>query len=231
VNFLSTLEATVAALKCLEPETVGLDELVQSFVEMIQNQLSLPQADFGARRHHHRTTCSIKNVPKAILQNLERVVVVYGETEPGFVKLGQNHPKPVYWVAERLVSGERFEQSIRPDSMLSESFLNHLELPNSVFEKAISLPEFLAQWNAFLRPDDVVAFYYPNVAKLLSGLGGHRRRTMHLKSVQIDQSPKGELLEQLLLRLNVGSDIPLCLGRPGRRLASSIAYAHFLSKR
>jgi len=244
VDFLSTLEATVAALKCLEPETLGLDELVNSFVEMIQSQLSLPQADFGSRRRHHRQSCSIKNIPKAIRQSLERVVVVYGETAPGFVKTGfvktgvdkagvdkisQEHPKPVYWVAERLVSSERFEQPICSDSVLSESFLKHLMLPANVFEKAMSFEEFRKEWEAFLQPNDIVAFYYPNVSKLLSGIGDQTHGTMHLKSVQIGESPKGESLEQLLMRLNVTGKQAVCSGRAGRRLANSIAFAHFLN--
>jgi len=223
----------------LEPETLGLDDLVNTFVEMIRSQLSLPQADFGSRQHHHRKICSIKNIPKAIRQSLERVVVVYGETAPGFVKTGfekagfdatgQEHPRPIYWVAERLVSSERFEQPIHSDSALSESFLKHMELPASVFKQAMSYEEFRKKWKAFLQPNDIVAFYYPNVSKLLSGIGDHTHGTMHLKSVQIGESPKGESLEHLLMRLKVTGEPVVCSGRAGRRLANSIAFARFLN--
>ena len=224
---LSTLEATVAALKCLEPETAGLDKLLESFVGMIQSQLTLPQADFGARRHYRRKLDVIKNIPKAIRDDLENIVIVYGETSPGYLQEGRP-PEPVYWVAQRLVSSERFEQAIRPASPLSQAFLNHVELPSKVFDQAISIEKFLGGWETFLRPTDTIAFYYPNVAKLLARIGGPRRRTVHLKSVQFEQHHKSASLNEVLTSLGVTLFPTICSGRAGKRLASSIAFTHYL---
>lgn len=50
VSFLSTLEATVAALRCLEPETEGFEQLVAAFDFMVANQLSHPKSEDTCRR-------------------------------------------------------------------------------------------------------------------------------------------------------------------------------------
>ena len=45
----STLEATVAALRCLEPETLGLEQLIAAFDFMIATQLSHPKSEDSCR--------------------------------------------------------------------------------------------------------------------------------------------------------------------------------------
>ena len=76
---LSTVEATVAALRALEPETSGFDQLLAAFDGMIDRQLAHPKAANGWRRHAMRRRC-VRNIPAALLGGLAHVVVVYGES-------------------------------------------------------------------------------------------------------------------------------------------------------
>ena len=48
--FLSTVEATVAALRVLEPGTGGLDQLLQAFDHMVERQLAHPKSEDARRR-------------------------------------------------------------------------------------------------------------------------------------------------------------------------------------
>jgi len=237
VQYLSTLEATVAALRCLEPETSGFDRLIAAFEGMIESQLTLPMSGYGWRRNHRRGLAPLK-IAKALKDDLENVVVVYGETAPGFkgdrssardakIKTVPSNT-PVYWAAERMVSGERFECAVEPPWPLSSSFLEHLKVPATLFEHASSLEEFRQSWEAFLRPRDVLAFYYSNIPKLLNAIGGRSRASLHLKSIHLDGSRESRTLEKMLDDSNVDIGPILGSGRAGHRLACTAAFANHL---
>jgi len=232
---LSTIEATVAALQSLEPETTGLNTLLAAFDFMIDNQLASPMSDYGARRIHRKSPLS-SGVPKIIRDHLEKVVVVYGETMPGIQKdlaspdsdsVTQDSQWPCYWTAERLVTGEKFESAIRPDGKLTSTFLGHLELPESVFSEAPPLKEVSQSWQLFLRPGDHLAFYYSNIPKLLSKLKSDNVPLIHLKSIRM-MSSKNKTLENVLADLNLKPVSNRSAGRAGKRLASTHALVQYL---
>ena len=236
-QFLSTLEATVAALKILEPDTVGFNELLSAFHGMIDNQIRLPQSNFGARRNHRHRENRL-NIPGALVNDLENIVVVYGETSPGS-KMSRDLRRrgigtessiehgPVYWVAQRLVTGERFESAIKPSTELSTTFLSHLDLPPEVFETAPSMDTFRESWEAFLRPKDRIAFYFSNISKLLSVIAGSYRSRFHLKSVRLNER-NFKTLDDLLDQLSINSPTTEFSGRAGKRLSSTIALSEYL---
>ena len=232
---LSTIEATVAALQSLEPETIGLNSLLAAFDFMIDNQLASPMSDYGARRVHRKSPLS-SGVPKIIRDHLDKVVVVYGETMPGIQRdlaisnsdtARQDSQWPCYWTAERLVTGEKFESAIRPEGKLSSAFLGHLELPETVFAEAPPLQEVSQSWQLFLRPDDHLAFYYSNIPKLLSKLMSDDVPLIHLKSVRM-MSSKNKTLEHVLSDLNLEPASHRFAGRAGKRLASTHALVQYL---
>ena len=72
VSFLSTLEATVAALRCLEPETQGFEELVAAFEYMVENQLAHPKSEETLRRKIRiRPTL---NLPEVLKNNIDKLL-------------------------------------------------------------------------------------------------------------------------------------------------------------
>lgn len=232
VLFLSTLEATVAALQFLEPQTEGLESLLAAFEFMVANQMSHPKSADSVRRK--RRPRAPLNIPKVLREDLSNVVVLYGETGPSLedtVKEGADFSRtPVVWVAERLGSGERFERTITLCRQPAATFFKHIEIAEDAFANAISMAAFRQDWESFLRPTDNLAYYFSNCSNLLNVVGGPPRRKIYLKSIQLHRGRKNGTIEELLTALNVNMDSVPGPGRANRRLASTIALARYLNQ-
>jgi len=225
---LSTLEATVAALRLLEPGTVGLDRLLEAFTQMIDDQIGHPQSNWRQNRRRRR---GVTNVPRCLLGDLSNIVVAYGEQERG----GPGEQKdaslrlPVYWVAERLGSGEVFQCAIESESVQDEEFLNRLRLQREDFRDAVSIEIFRRRWKSFLGPSDRVVVYHQSTARLLRNIDAALVPSMILKSVKVDpQCGRGTLddvVRSLGIEADIGSD-----SRALGRLANAIALVRYLQE-
>lgn len=232
VLFLSTLEATVAALRFLEPDTIGFEKLLAAFEFMVANQMAHPKSADSVRRK--RRPRAPLNIPKILRDDLANVVVVYGETGPGLddgANEGADRTRtPVLWVAERLGSGERFERTIAPYRKPSPSFFKHLEIAEDTFSNAISMEAFRLEWELFLKPSDTLTYYFANCSNLLDVIGSSSHRKIYLKSIQLHRGQKNGTIEELLTALNVDFDNSTGSGRAHRRLASTIALTRYLNQ-
>ena len=135
---------------------------------------------------------------------------------------------PVVWVAERLGTSERFDRKIQPSTVLPKSFYAHLELSEIDFADAVSIDTFRREWEAFLRPTDTLAYYYPNSPLLLNYIGGTRRPRIYLKSIQLHGELNLGTLEEKLSTLKVGLSTARYGGRAGRRLSNTKAFLSYL---
>ena len=225
---LSTLEATVAALRVLEPETRGLDQLMDAFDSMIDRQLAHPKEVLGWRRNMRRSRTPL-NIPRALTGDLDHIVVAYGESAAG--KRGHKRVQrpPVYWLAERLGTGERFTSAIKPEFPLHDSFLSHLELTEEDFAAAPSHHEFRASWAAFLRPGDTLAAYAQSTLRLLKHVGGASAACLVLKSVSFNPDGQHGTLDELLASQGLASAPARHPGRAGKRLANAVVLARHLN--
>ena len=224
---LSTLEATVAALRDLEPETEGFDKLVGAFDTMIDAQI-LSQQQSGRERFRTRPWSPPANIPSVILGDLENVVVVYGEAAHGANDARSKHRKPIYWVAQRLGTGESFECAIRPDTTLCEEFLQHLQLTPSVFDNSADTDEFVRLWKEFLRPTDTVVAFNDSTLRLLRISNAEDVPSIALKAVdlKLNSSRLGDIVQELqLVPVEVRQQ-----GRAGVRLGNAIAFCRYLQK-
>jgi DTW domain-containing protein YfiP len=226
---LSTLEATVAALRVLEPDTAGLDQLLEVFQDMVERQLTHSQSKDGWRRiqGRHRTS---RNIPGALLGDLDQVVVAYGESAAGERGCQPVPRYPIYWVAQRLGTGERFACAIQPELPLQESFLGHLELTRGDFSRALSPAEFRASWAAFQRPRDTLAVYSPSTARLLTRINAHSTPCLVLKSVDFNPLRRYGTLDELLTAEGLVSGPAQHPGRAGKRLANALALVQHLNR-
>ena len=220
--FLSTVEATVAALRVLEPETIGLDQLLGAFCTMVDRQLAHPKSQNGWRRNAARDRGG-RNIPSALLGDLDHVVVAYAES------VGNGHEGkaaaqvPVYWTAQRLGTGERFACAIRPQVPLPSSILGHLELTEKHFADALSLEEVRAAWERFQQPGDILAVYNTSTARLLAQLTTRPATCLVLKSVDFNPQRRYRTLAELVAAEGLAVALPQCPGRAGKRLASAVA--------
>ena len=179
---LSTLEATVAALQVLEPDTVGLDQLLSAFHGMVENQLGHP-AGQTVPRHKENRQSRPRNLPHTLLQNADRLVVAYGEATPGRPGQRTAAGSPVNWVAQRLGTAERFSCHLRQQQPLSDAALEHMRLSAADFDAAISQEEFCHRWNHFLRRGDVVVVYHRRTFQLLRHVEALQPQCLVLKSI------------------------------------------------
>jgi DTW domain-containing protein YfiP len=217
---LSTVEAIVAALRVLEPETVGLEQLLAAFETMVEAQLKHPGSANGSRFLQRRTR-TVSRVPQALMGSLKRVIVAYGEATAGECGRKRISEPPVTWVARRLGDDATFSHTLIPPRPLDDGFLKHLELTQADFTNALSLDEARQRWQLFQRPQDVVTVFQPGTARLFSLLAGAAAPCLVLKSVDWE-ALAGRLPKDFLCAAPEGLATPN-LGRTGKRLAETIA--------
>ncbi|WP_425613435.1 tRNA-uridine aminocarboxypropyltransferase [Anatilimnocola sp. NA78] len=222
---LSTIEATVAALQILEPETLGFDRLLQAFETMIDAQVAHPGSANGSRfRVRRRRT--YKNIPFALLGSLENIVVAYGEAAPGERGRKRVAGPPISWVAQRLGDGANFACTLPPPEPLSDEFLGHLELTRADFATALPLAEARRQWAEFARPSDLVVMIQPGTAQLFSYLADDHARRLVLKAVDLAFPEPAVFPEAVAAR---SFDFSRTLGRSTKRLESAIQLVRHLN--
>ncbi len=226
-ELLSTVEATVAALRMLEPETSGLDQMLEAFYRMVERQLAYPKTPDGWRRNAARIRHA-RNIPYALLGDLNRIVALYGESLAVDTGDKTTVHVPVYWTAERLGTGERFACLISPPAPPQEAMLRHWKLSAEDFSDAVTLDEARTRWQAFQRADDVVAVYNNGTARLLEQITHRPPRCIVLKSIDFNPLRRYATLDELMAAegLTVAPDqLP---GRAGRRLANAVALIEHL---
>ena len=224
---LSTVEATIDALRMLEPDTAGLDRLLDAFLGMVDRQFEHPKAEYGWRSNSRRGQ-TFRNIPRALLGDLDHVVVAYGESTSRDAANPRALRPPVYWVAERLGTGERFCMAIEPQFRLEPAFLDHLELTENDFAEASSLEQAREAWRSFVRPDDSVAVFNQSVARLLVQLSDRGESCLVLKSVDFDSQRRYGTLEELLMAEGLSIAPARHHGRAGKRLAVVAAFVRHL---
>jgi DTW domain-containing protein YfiP len=179
---LSTLEATVAALQALEPNTVGLDQLLSAFNQMVESQLE-HSASRSVWRQRKKRPARHRYLPNALLQDPHKLIVAYGEATPSRTGQGKATPEPVNWVAHRLSTAERFSCRLRPQQPLSADVLSHMRLSAADSDSALSHDDFRHQWNCFLQGNDVLVVYHQRTYQLLRHIEASQPRCLVLKSV------------------------------------------------
>jgi len=182
VQSLSTLEATVAALRALEPDTGGLDQLLAAFHQMVEKQLEHPASHAAWRKKQNRHSRP-RFIPLSLLQDSNRLVIAYGEATPG--QLGQNVEVslPVNWVARRLGTSEQFSCCLRQPHPLATNALEHMRLSNEDFSDAVSPQDFRDSWSHFLRRNDVLIVYHQRTYQLLRNIAAEQPQCLVLKSI------------------------------------------------
>lgn len=225
---LSTVEATVAALQVLEPQTAGFEQLLAAFDMMVDRQLKHPHfATMPRFREHDQRPYS--NLPRALLGDLSSTVVAYGEAPAGQRGRKRTAGPPVYWVAERLATGETFSCLLSPSTPPTDAFLGHMQLRRDNFASAISLPDAKSRWSKFCRPDDTIAVFNPGTAGLLAQLADEDSPGLVLKSIHLPWDNWPAPLDRVIADQQITCGPSRHPGRAGLRLASAVALVRHLN--
>lgn len=230
LHCVSTIEAIALALGELERDTPGIEGILQPFESMVEHQLRFAREH---RAHRHLKTARpvrARRWPEALVARANDLVVGYAEANawPRGTPLGAES-EIVHLVAERVTSGDRFEAFIAPRRPLSPSFRHHTELaPESVLG-AGSWGEFLARWQAFLKPTDVLGGwgYFWSEALRREGAPVPERVDLRLVARQYLRARTGDV-EQCARALGATRLDAWAAGRTGRRAAGITAIARAL---
>jgi DTW domain-containing protein YfiP len=224
---LSTVEAVVQALRIVEPETAGLDQLLEAFDKMVETQLAHTGSLNGSRFKQRRSR-TVGNIPLALKNSLQNIVVAYGEAAPGERGSKRADLPPVSWVAQRLGDGAVFARTLIPSQPLSDEFLRHLQLARSDFDCALSLTDVRRRWAQFCHPTDIVAFIHPGTMRLFSHIAEGPTKCLVLKSVEAEVLPADVTLPECLIAHDMIQSSCRPFGRAQKRLAATVAWVRHL---
>ncbi len=230
---VSTIEAVIQALGTIDRDRERYTAMMAPFRAMIDAQLALAAEEQGARARRKRPPRPRPVHPA--LRSGRPVVVVVGEASAWPYDAD---PKPddelVQWVAVRLDPrdparlDDRFEAFARPVGELAPTACAHTRLPRATIERAPPFAELARQFDAFVRPNDVVVSWSPYAPELFARQGGALPELVDLRSAATAwlRDRTGSVAE-LVTRLELGWS-PLAQGRAGERLGQAAAVAGHL---
>jgi DTW domain-containing protein YfiP len=241
---VSTLESVVAALRILEPETEGLDGLLDVFDSMVDEQQQFMLNPAHTPRYQRRGPRPSRAVPSALRQNPQRLLVVYGETAPlprssaedatgaaGRHRAAHGRRRQlVRWSAVRPATGEVFDELLLGEGAgPSLGHLSHMGLDAVDLQRALPAEEVARRWRDFRQHDDLLVGWHPAMDRMLQWLVADSSRVLALKIAwtNLDHTPCGPLAD-LTGRLGLSLDLPALPGRAAMRLAEAAAVARHL---
>jgi DTW domain-containing protein YfiP len=229
VHCLSTVEATVFALRALEPETPGLEQLLGAFNTMQGRQLALPRN--AGRQHKERRRRASRAIPRSLIEGWASLVVAYGEST---FEVNSRHRRQLLSVsAERPSTGERFERLIK-QAGVADAHLAYLGIDPSALESGVSLEAFRAEFAAFLRGDEQLTAWNQSTLDLLSGAAGLARPGVALKAAYHNLKRFRGSLEDIVAKEALAPAIPTdptpALSRGTLRLNNAVLLAKFLHR-
>jgi len=231
---VSTIEATVEALGCLEGESDALKQVLAAFDAMVDHQIRIAR-ERSESRHMHAAIARAEKHPKPPRRmplTRDGLVVAYGEANawPRGTEHGP-HPEVVHLAAERVATGERFEAYIAPARPLSPGFTFHTGIPAERVLAGESRESFRARLGAFLRDTDRLAIWGFFTIELLvaEGLPLPPRIDLRSTAMRFLGRRAGDATE-MAGALGIPVDLPWALGRTGVRQAAATAVARALSR-
>ncbi len=229
---LSTLESTAMALRMIEPETPGIDNLLHCFERMVDRQLEcIEKNSAGKRRMKRSRVRPMRAVPEPLWSAPANVVVVYGESALPRSRREKQHRELAQWCAVRLTEPEVvFDSIVASDGdMPSGFFLGELGWQESDLGRAKPVDAVREEWRQFLRPGDVLATWNKGSANLALEHGFAEDVLVMKEAYGNTVVGNFGTLEQVIANegLEVGAALPIA-GRAARRLGNATAAAHHL---
>jgi DTW domain-containing protein YfiP len=218
LHYVSTLEAIVATLRALEPETAGFDGLLAAFDAMIDTQINY--GGTGEKRFRQPRQRRPAAPAAELAAQADRHVLVHLDTVGP-----RGAARPIHVCAWRLQTGESLEVLLTSDPQSEGSKLAYLDLPPGAWQTAVSPEEFLRQWQAFLRPGDVAVVWSQRALNLLP----MPEATVQLKAAWCNRDHrKAGHLGDALYSHGITADPVRFWGEVGRQLGQMAALRRWL---
>lgn len=226
---LSTLEAIYHALRALEPDAPGLEQMLRPFEAMQSRQLAAMLPGSPRSKKPSRTRKGGR-VPDALAGDFDSLVVAYAESST--VGAGKRQRRLVAVAAARPSNGER-ARFVLKEHATTELHLSHMRLGPGDLEHAVTEAEFQAAWRSFLRPGDVLSAWNRSTLDLLQREHPDPARTLLLKAAYCNLRPCRGSLEDVVVNEGLLSRDELrhnqtAFDRTVERLISSLSIVDFL---
>ncbi len=150
---LSTIEATALALEHSERAPGRFTPILRAFERMVDIQLDYVERRPGANRHGTREPSDAPAPPDPLAPlraALPRLVLLYVEA---------NDDEPIYLLAHRPATGERFTALLAPRAALSPRTAVHLGRDPADILAGLPLAPVQAAWREFLGDDAVFGLW------------------------------------------------------------------------
>jgi len=227
---VSTIESIAQALRYLEPDLEGTDELVAVLDAMVDAQLDSRPAGKTVMRQKRPRTRPSRAVPSVLRDEPQRIVLVYGETAPLDSRLDPTATELLQWTAVRLVDGAQFEALVQPTrDAVSPSYLGQLGLPSDAMTHARPSREVAERFASFLQPGDVLAAWNRRTLSQARLLGCQVDESITLKAAYCNvRGGRCGTLDDVLAHEQIEPGTLPVGGRAARRLANALAVARHL---
>lgn len=230
LDYVSTLEAIVEALRLLEPDTAGLEALLAAFDRMIDVQIEFIRAGESRPRAMDRRPKAWRKLPRALVEDFGRLVVAYAESS----RADPRSPRElVQWTAVELATGRTFERLVRPRFGLPKAVhLAHMELTERAFDDAVDMPTFCRDWESFVGNLNsiLIAAWNQSSLDLLADATGAPASRASLKSAHRNVHGGGiGSLDDALARAGLDPAPHTFHGRAAKRNARAVAMARYLN--
>jgi DTW domain-containing protein YfiP len=227
---VSTIEAIVAALRILEPDTDGLDELLGSFDQMVDDQLGYMQHGVGRQHRRKRRPPALRRLPEAIVSGLARLVVVYAESVRANL---QSERELVQVTARSLGTGAHFQRQLRPRTGVpSEQLLSHMRLVQADFDDAFDIDAVRQPWQTFLSAQSerpIITVWNQSTLGLLGAARLAMPEQLLLKGAYRGRCGTAEpTLEAVVEAQRLRPQCPPLAGRAAYRVACAEEVARYL---
>lgn len=225
-DYISTLEAIVAALRIIEPDANGLDDLITAFDRMIDRQIASRSSRVSGRFKSVR-----QRDPKALTPLLAdpRLVVTYAESgRPG--GHADKERELLHWVAARIDSDEIFEAIIQPQAdHPTDEHLFHLGISSPELAGGETLSQARDRFLAFVRGDAPIAAWTDTTFEWGRHILPTQFNRVLLKHNYCNaRQRRAGYLEDVVEREELqAADLGL-RGRAGSRLTNALAVARWL---
>jgi DTW domain-containing protein len=249
VDYVSTLEATLAALSFIEPELGDFEGLLTAFDRMIDVQIARAATRTQKRVRVRRRAREYLGLPRAIFENYDKLVVVYAEAAsrqffdaelppsspaPRFA-LDDPHRKEselLYFAAHRVSTGETFEALVAPSvGALNERHLAHMQLSEQERARLLPAPsfsEFQQRFAEFQRRGDVYAAWNQSALRWLDTPTTSKGDHILLKAAYGGLGRAGGALE-VIAQVEGFAPVPVaCSGRARERMGNALGLLGFL---
>jgi DTW domain-containing protein YfiP len=220
---LSTVEAAVRALGILEGEPERLAPLLEAFDRMIDRQIACAVAAGRSPVPDLRRERARRPLQRELAGDLDRIVLVFGETLGRDLSEEQREVRLVQWLALRPATGEVFSALVDPGRRLLPHEATYLDLsPEAVKRDGLGPSALVESWSAFSRPGDVHVswgYFASNVLESLTGESLPDQVDLRW-ATKLVLNRRVQHPENALVELEIAPPPALAPGRGGRRLAA-----------